>query len=222
MVSGSQGQSKSLVSCKWLFKLKFNVDGTLDRHKARLVARGFSQLEGIDYSETFAPVAKMITVRTLLTVASAKGWPITQMDVTNAFLHGDLEEDVFMALPPAYTFLKNQHSSQGEQLSDKIDLVCKLDKSLYGLKQAPRQWFTRFSQVVKAAGFQQSLADCSLFFKSDGSSYTALLVYVDDMIITGNSPTEIASLKAHLQHHFKMKDLGSLRYFLGIEVEPTA
>lgn len=143
---------QSVVTCKWLFKLKFNSDGTLERHKARLVARGFTQLHGIDYSETFAPVARMITVRTLLAIAVARNWQISQMDVTNAFLHGELEEDVFTTLPPSYKFLKSlqtnstDHCIQGETLNEyNGSLVCKLEKSLYGLKQAPRQWFAKFS-----------------------------------------------------------------------------
>lgn len=141
---------QSVVTCKWLFKLKFKSDGTLDRHKAMLVARGFTQIEGLDYSETFAPIARMITIRTLLSVAAATNGSIVQMDVTNAFLHGDLEEEVFMTLPPAYSFLKrlqasshgelSQHCSQGEIFGETngSSLVCKLNKSLYGLKQAPR------------------------------------------------------------------------------------
>jgi hypothetical protein len=192
------------IGCKWVYKIKYKSDGTIERYKARLVAKGYTQVEGIDYQETFSPTAKVTTLRCLLTVAAARNWFIHQLDVQNAFLHGDLHELVYMEPPPGLR-------RQGE------NIVCRLNKSLYGLKQASRNWFSTFSEVIKKAGYQQSKADYSLFTKSQGSSFTIVLIYVDDILLTGNDLQEMKRLKEFLLKRFRIKDLGDLKYFLGIE-----
>ena len=163
--------------------------------------------------ETFSPVAKTVSVRVLIALASAKGWPLHQLDINNAFLHGDLDEEVYMDLPPGF-------HSKGESSTSTYaaPLVCKLVKSIYGLKQASRQWNAKLFATIMQLGFKQSQAGHSLFVYSNGSSFTALLVYVDDMIITGNDSACVAKLKTLLDQKFGIKDLGSLKYFLGLEI----
>jgi hypothetical protein len=195
------------ITCKWIYKIKTRSDGSLERYKARLVARGFQQEYGRDYDETFAPVAHMTTVRTLLVVASVRAWAISQLDVKNAFLNGELHEEVYMRPPPGY-FVPD-------------GMVCRLRRSLYGLKQAPRAWFQRFASVITAAGFTPSDHDPALFVHTSSRGRT-LLLYVDDMIITGDDAEYIAFVKARLSEQFLMSDLGPLRYFLGIEVSSTS
>uniref|UniRef100_A0A2N9IGY8 Integrase catalytic domain-containing protein n=1 Tax=Fagus sylvatica TaxID=28930 RepID=A0A2N9IGY8_FAGSY len=199
-------EGKKTVGCKWIFSIKYKADGSIDRCKARLVAKGYTQTYGIDYHETFSPVAKLNTVRVLLSLAANLDWPLHQLDVKNAFLHGDLEEEVYMDIPPGYT------------ASSKAKIACKLQRALYGLKQSPRAWFGRFSSAMRKYGFQQSNSDHTLFLKHRLGKVTALIVYVDDMIITGDDAEEISRLQEQLSTEFEMKNLGGLKYFLGIEV----
>ncbi|CAJ2666495.1 unnamed protein product [Trifolium pratense] len=198
---------KKPVGCKWVYTVKYKADGSIERYKARLVAKGFTQTYGIDYSETFAPVAKMNTVRVILSLAANYNWNLQQFDVKNAFLHGELEEEIYMDVPPGYR----------EDIA--ANTVCKLKKALYGLKQSPRAWFGRFTKVMVGLGFKQSQGDHTLFVKhSKSGGVTVLLVYVDDIIVTGDNEEEQQMLSQHLAKEFEIKTLGKLKYFLGIEV----
>ncbi|KAJ4818592.1 Retroelement pol polyprotein-like [Rhynchospora pubera] len=197
--------NKKAIGCKWVYRIKYNSDGSVERYKARLVVLGNRQVEGIDFKETFAPVAKMVSVRTFLAVAVAKDWELHQMDVHNAFLHGDLHEEVYMRLPPGFA-------------SKYPGKVCRLRKSLYGLRQAPRMWFSKLTKALQLYGFTQSYADYSLFTMKKGNVFLAILVYVDDLVIAGNDSEAIVQFKQYLSCTFYMKDLGALKYFLGIEI----
>ncbi|RVW41167.1 Retrovirus-related Pol polyprotein from transposon RE2 [Vitis vinifera] len=198
-------KGKRALGSQWVYRTKYFSNGDIERLKSRLVVLGNHQEAGIDYHETFSPVAKMTTVRAFLAIAASKNWELHQMDVHNAFLHGDLEEEVYMKLPPGF------------ERSDP-NLVCRLRKSLYGLKQAPRCWFSKLVTALKGYGFLQSYSDYSLFTYTTGNVQINVLVYVDDLIISGNDSAALKTFKAYLSDCFKMKDLGVLKYFLGIEV----
>jgi hypothetical protein len=198
--------SMNVVGAKWVFRIKRKADGCIERYKARLVAKGFHQREGVDFFETYSPVVKPITVRAMLSLAVSAGWDIKQVDVSNAFLHGHLQETVYMSQPPGFV-----HPMYP-------DAVCLLKKALYGLKQAPRAWYHRFSSRLLELGFYGSKSDNSLFiYKSDSITIFAL-VYVDDIILTGSHTSAINELIHTLSRDFPMKDLGDLHYFLGVSV----
>ncbi|RVW97398.1 Retrovirus-related Pol polyprotein from transposon TNT 1-94 [Vitis vinifera] len=198
-------KGKRALGSQWVYRTKYFSNGDIERLKSRLVVLGNHQEAGIDYHETFSPVAKMTTVRAFLAIAASKNWELHQMDVHNAFLHGDLEEEVYMKLPPGFE-------------SSDPNLVCRLRKSLYGLKQAPRCWFAKLVTALKGYGFLQSYSDYSLFTYTKGNVQINVLVYVDDLIISGNDSAALKTFKAFLSDCFKMKDLGVLKYFLRIEV----
>ena len=199
-------QGKQPVGCKWVFTIKHTLKGKVERYKARLVAKGYTQTYGIDYDETFAPIAKMNSVRTLISCAINLDWEIYQMDVKNTFLHSDLHEEVYMHIPPGF---------ETGQTNGKVLRLC---RSLYGLKQSPRAWFDRFRQSMLKRGYIQSNADHTLFYKHATSKVAILIVYVDDIVITRNDIAEIVDLKKYLAQEFEVKDLGQLKYFLGIEI----
>lgn len=175
-------KGRNIIDCKWVYKIKRKQDGSLDRYKARLVAKGFKQRYGIDYEDTFSPVVKPTTIRIVLSIAISRGWSLRQLDVQNAFLHGILEEEVYMKQPPRY------------EDKEKPSYVCKLDKALYGLKQAPRAWYARLSKKLFDLGFRSSKADTSLFFYNSKDVSMFILIYVDDIIVASSKQEAVSAL----------------------------
>ena len=176
-----------------------------EQYKARLVAKGFAQKEGIDYNEIFSPVVKHTSIRLLLAIVAQFDLELEQMDVRTAFLHGKLEEQIYMRQPEGYI----QKGQEG--------MVCLLRKSLYGLKQSPRQWYKKFDSVMIRAGYSRCEYDSCVYFLQ-GKDPTYLLLYVDDMLIAARSKAQVQKVKAQLKREFDMKDLGEARKILGMEI----
>ena len=201
--------SQNLIGCKWVFRVKRKADGSVEQHKARLVAKGFHQQSRVDYDETYGLVIKPTTVRTVLSIAISSGWLIRQIDIQNAFLHSTLSEEVFMSQPLGY-----QHPIYPNH-------VCKLQRAIYELKQAPRDWFSHLSTKLLELGFDGSCSYSSLFIYKTKSLTMFILIYVDDIIFTSSQLLAIDDLLLSLTHDFAVKDLGSLNFFLGVEVLST-
>ena len=194
------------VGCKWVFKRKLENDGSLGSYKARLVAQGFSQKAGEDFDETFSPVARFESIRTVLSMAIQRNLKLHQMDVTAAFLNGKLDEDIYMQQPPGFV------------VEGKEDYVYKLNRSLYGLKQSPRCWNDSLDSFLKQLGFVASKSDSCIYTRVSNGLLCIVAVYVDDFIIASSCDTEISKLKLDLSERYKMKDLGLLRNFLGVSI----
>lgn len=195
------------IGCKWVYKTKFWSDGSVERHKARLVAQGFTQQGGVDFLDTFSPVAKLVSVKLMLAISVVKNYSLSHLDINNSFLYGDLREDIYMDIPKGLF-------TEGE----KPNLVCKLNKSLYGLRQASRQWFLKFTEVLSGFGLHQSSADHSYFHMNNDAGYFGVIVYVDDILLASSNPNTVQRFKAYLGAHFKFKDLGRPKYYLGLEI----
>ncbi|KAJ4721959.1 Retrovirus-related Pol polyprotein from transposon TNT 1-94 [Melia azedarach] len=201
-------KGKKALKNKWVFRIKHEEHSSRPRYKARLVVKGFGQRKGIDFGDIFSPVVKMTSIRAVFGLAASFNLEIEQMDVKTAFLHGDLEEEIYMEQP------------EGFKMKDREDYVCKLKKSLYGLKQAPRQWFKKFESVMREQGYQKTTSDnCVFVQKFSGDDFIILLLYVDDILIVGKNVCRINALKKQLSKSFAMKDLGAAKQMLGITIE---
>ena len=194
------------VGCKWVFKKKLRPDGTIEKYKARLVAKGYTQKEGEDFFDTYSPVARLTTIRVLLSLAASHGLLVHQMDVKTAFLNGELEEEIYMDQPDGFV-------ANGQE-----GMVCKLLKSLYGLKQAPKQWHEKFDRTLTSAGFVVNEADRCVYYRYGGGEGVILCLYVDDILIFGTSLNVIKEVKDFLSQNFEMKDLGEADVILNIKL----
>jgi len=195
------------IGVKWIFKTKVNEKREVDKYKARLVAKSYCQQHGIDYAEVFEPVAHLDTIRIVIAFAAQNSWVIYQLDVKSAFLHGEINEEVFVDQPPGYE--QKGHESK----------VYRLKKALYGLKQAPRAWYSRIETYFIKEGFTKCPYEHTLFIKTVGGGKILIVcLYVDDLIFTGNDQMLFAQFKNSMMSAFDMTDLGRMRFFLGIEV----
>jgi len=197
---------RKAISCKWILRRKLNSDGSVARYKARLVARGFSQVEGLDYSETFSPVLRMSSFRVLMALTAALNLEVHHMDVQTAFLHGDLPEEIYMKQPPF------RHSTTHPLH------VCHLHRSLYGLKQSPRLWYHRFNSFMLSSGYTRLTIEPNIYIRHTSHHFLIVALYVDDIPLIASDLTLLQKAKFELSSVFRMTDLGPLTYFLGIQV----
>lgn len=200
-------ENVKVIDNKWVFRLKRHPDGQIKGYKARLVAKGFMQRKGFNYEETYAPVARLTTIRTLVAVINYKNLKTLQMDVKSAFLHGSIDEEIYMRKP--------------EGFEENDSCICKLNKALYGLKQAPLNWNNRFNEFAEGQQFKRSEHDPCLYVKHYDQSVLYLLIYVDDIIIASDDSKKIEELKTKLCETFEMSDLGDVTQFLGINIRST-
>ena len=200
-------KGKRALRNKWVYKLKLGDGGNPPRYKAKIVVKGFQQKKGVDFDEIFAPVVKMTSIRMVLSIAASMNLEVEQLDVKTAFLHGDLEEEIYMQQP------------RGFEKRGKEHLVCRLKKSLYGLKQAPRQWYRKFDSFMTDQGYHKTQADHFVFVKKfEGGDFLILLLYVDEMLIVGRDQAKNRMLKKALNQTITMKDLGPARQILGMHI----
>jgi hypothetical protein len=223
-------KGKSVVTSKRNYKIKHTADGSVEKYKARFVARGFSQVEGIDYEETFALIARYTSIHTIIALVASMGWRLHQMDVKTAFLNGEIEEEVYIEQPDGFV------------IHEKESHVCRLKKSMYGLKQAPCAWYEKIDGYLMSLGFNKNVVDLNLYYNIVGDECLILVLYynknvvdpnlyysivgdeclilvlyVDDLFLT-SSESLIVECKCALASEFRMKDLGMMHYFLGLEV----
>ncbi|KAG8479389.1 hypothetical protein CXB51_029761 [Gossypium anomalum] len=202
--------NRKIIGVKWVYKAKHNADGSLNKLKARLVVKGFSQKYGLDYFETYTPVARLDTIRLIVGLAAHMQWNVYQLDVKSAFLNGILEKEIYVKQP------------EGFEVPGKEDLVYRLRKALYGLKQAPRAWYARIDSYLLSLKFERSASEPTLYVKKNKTE-TQLVVslYVDDLLVTRGDKVDLAEFKTKMKQMFEMTDLGLMTYFLGMEVSQT-
>jgi ribonuclease HI len=202
-----QPQGKNIVGSKWVFCIKRKSDGSIDKYKACLVARGFTQIYGVDYFDTYSPVAKMASFRLILAMAARYDWDVESFDFNGAYLNGTLsnDEEIYMKEPPGY-------ETQGEHS------IKRLQKSLYGLKQAGRKWYEALSRSLADLGFRATSADPGVFFAKIGDHILILAIHVDDCALTGSSPSLITEYKSKFNACYTLTDLGPIHWFLGIKI----
>ena len=201
-----QPNGKNIISCKWVLTKKFDSNGKLDRLKAHLVAKGFTQIHGIDYKDTFAPTLKMVPMRLIFSITVGLNLELHHIDIETAFLHGDLDEEIYMEQPPYFVSSTIPH------------YVCKLHKSLYGLKQSSRMWHHKLHTYLEAIGFRCLQAEPTLYIRKEHTNFVIIGLYVDDLPIASHSTKCMLQVINQLKEKFCVKDLEPIEHFLGIKV----
>lgn len=229
-------EGRKLIGNRFVLKTKLKQDGSIEKRKARLVAKGYTQIDGIDFQETFSPVARMSSIRMLLALAVEKGLVVHQMDVVTAFLNGKVDEELYMEVPENFQEILTDVAMKGENgtsIDEKLIIqcrsslnslksgnkVCKIKKAIYGLRQSGRQWYKKLDDELRKLGLTPLQVDQCLYVLRNGNRLIIVAVYVDDILIASNDPSEMDKMKASLSKTFNMKDLGPLHYCLGIEFE---
>jgi hypothetical protein len=197
------------ITSKWIFKVKHNVDGSINKYKAQLVAKGFTQVAGLDYIETFFPVLKLASIQLLLALAAQYNLKVQQMEIKTAFLNGHITEVIYMTIPDGMAIPPSCSSES---------LVCKLDKSLPALRQSSRAWYIRLYNYLIAHGFSTTKADPNIYVKRDSTHFILITIYVDDCIILSDTIPAILSLKYLLSVEFEMSDEGQIHYIFGLQI----
>jgi hypothetical protein len=199
-------EGKNIIGSKWIFKNKMNEKGQVVGNKERLVCKGYAQIEGMNFDETFAAVERLEAIRIFIAYACHKRFKVYQMDVKSAFLNGDLKEEIYM------------EQLEGFEMSDNPDLVCKLKKDLYGLKQAPRVWYHRLDMYLQDKGFKRGTTDRNLYIKTEGNDFLIVLVYVDDIIFGCNKDSLVQWFASTMKSEFEMSMIGELSFFIGLQI----
>jgi hypothetical protein len=207
-------QGKKTVESRWVLRTKFKKDGSVDRRKARLVAKGFTQKPGIDFNETFAPVARLGSIRLFMAIAVELGLQVHQLDFTSAYLNGEIEEEVFMEVPSDFYDILNEKESR----KFRGNKVCLIRKALYGLKQSSgRQWYKKLDEKLKQQKLKPLNSDPCVYINKEDGNIVIVVIYVDDLMVASDNPRKLQRLKSELSKSFEMKDLGPLSFCLGIE-----
>jgi len=218
-----------IIGSRIILRDKYGADG-LERRKARLVARGFSQRSGIDFQDTFAPVAQLDLFRLLVALSARLGLTISQLDVTTAYLNSNIDAEIYIAKPPLIDEMLRRiiREEQNTDLAAKAkkmlsdnrgkDQVCRLNRAIYGLKQAGRQWYKQIDKTLRSIGLTPTKSDPCVFIDHSDNKLTIALIYVDDILIASNNSVRVNTIKTELAKKFKTKDLGDAKYCLGIEI----
>jgi hypothetical protein len=203
-------EDNNVIDSKWVFKNKMNEKGQVVRNKARLVCKGYAQVEGQEFDETFAPVARLEAITMFLAYSCHKNFKVYQMDVKSTFLNGDIEEEVYMEQP------------EGFSLTDNPNYVCRLKKDLYGLKHEPRAWYYSLDKFLQDKGFKKGTVDSNIYIKTEGDDLLVVLIYVDDLIFGYNNDSSVQWFSKSMQTKFEMSIIGELSYFLRLQEKQSS